>query len=162
MIKKDIIHLSGVTLAYLIYNGYFSTKGNHLRTAMRNIPDPSKDNRPLGEDAWIETENLIAVADGVGSWTRRGHDAGIFARELCAHFVERFNMRKSETLVEILSESVKETVATGTSTFVACELDSKEPILRTINLGDSGYRIFRQGSLLYRSTEQQHRFNAPF
>ena len=82
---------------------------NHFKTAMRSIPDPSKENRPLGEDAWIQSQTLVAVADGVGSWTKRGHDSGIFARELCNHFVQRFKTRTTESLVEILSESVKDT-----------------------------------------------------
>ena len=32
----------------------------------------------------------------------------------------------------------------------------------TANLGDSGFRVIRDGSIIHRSEEQQHYFNTPF
>jgi hypothetical protein len=61
-----------------------------LISAYCNIPHHEKAYRG-GEDAWICTESLIAVADGVGGWNRKGVDPGIFARELCSHVLSRFN-----------------------------------------------------------------------
>lgn len=35
-------------------------------------------------------------------------------------------------------------------------------VLRSANLGDSGFMLYRNGALVYRSKEQQHDFNFPF
>lgn len=35
-------------------------------------------------------------------------------------------------------------------------------VLRSANLGDSGFMLYRHGALVYRSKEQQHDFNFPF
>lgn len=61
-----------------------------LISAYSNIPHHEKAYRG-GEDAWICTDSLIAVADGVGGWNRKGVDPGIFARELCRHIIARYN-----------------------------------------------------------------------
>ena len=38
-----------------------------------------------GEDAMAVTNNMIAVADGVGGWAESGVDPAIFSRRLCAN-----------------------------------------------------------------------------
>lgn len=69
---------------------------NSLLTGYCNIPHAKKAHRG-GEDAWIATDSLIAVADGVGGWNKKGVDPGIFARELCAHVLKRYeNWRVNE------------------------------------------------------------------
>ena len=35
-----------------------------------------------GEDAFTVSKTLIAVADGVGGWARRGVDPGLFSKQL--------------------------------------------------------------------------------
>jgi hypothetical protein len=62
---------------------------NTLVSAYKNIPHWEKAHRG-GEDAWICTDSLVAVADGVGGWNRKGVDPGIFARELCSHVMNRY------------------------------------------------------------------------
>ena len=61
------------------------------------------------------------------------------------------------------------TKAKGTSTFVMALMYEDEPFLKTLNLGDSGVMIVRPPttpkedlSILFRSKEQQYRFNYPF
>jgi len=41
------------------------------------------------------SENLLAVADGVGGWASKGVDPGIFARELCGHVMHLFKEQRS-------------------------------------------------------------------
>ena len=65
-------------------------KGNFFSAGYANIPHYKKKDRG-GEDAWIVDQNLLAVADGVGGWNKRGVDPGIFARELCAHVKNLFH-----------------------------------------------------------------------
>lgn len=65
-------------------------------------------------------------------------------------------------------ESVKKTTQVGSSTCVMCMLDVDRPMLRTCNLGDSGYLIARfspnqeKFDLVFRSQEQQYSFNFPY
>ena len=66
-----------------------SSTPNTLTTGYCNIPHAKKAYRG-GEDAWIATDALVAVADGVGGWNKKGVDPGIFARELCAHVLSRY------------------------------------------------------------------------
>ena len=47
-------------------------------------------------------------------------------------------------LWEMLCESVKNTQAIGTCTFVMALIDEEDPLLRGLNLGDSGYMILRK------------------
>lgn len=48
---------------------------------MTQIPYYKKRERG-GEDAFVISEEILTVADGVGGWNRKGVDPGIFAREL--------------------------------------------------------------------------------
>jgi protein phosphatase PTC7 len=41
-------------------------------------------------------------------------------------------------------------------------LEKKSGLLSTANLGDSGFLIYRDGSIIVRSKEQTHFFNAPY
>ena len=41
-------------------------------------------------------------------------------------------------------------------------LDKESLMLHTANIGDSGFRVFRGGVVVHRSTEQQHYFNTPY
>jgi len=45
---------------------------------------------------------------------------------------------------ELLVQSVKETKAMGSSTFVMALIDAEDPHLRTLNLGDSAVMIVRK------------------
>ena len=63
-------------------------------------------------------------------------------------------------------KAVKENKFTGSSTACLAKLDEKTDILESINLGDSGYRVFRRSDegmkLVYATVEQQHEFNFPY
>lgn len=61
-------------------------------------------------------------------------------------------------LWELLVQSVKQTQARGTSTYVMALLDEDYPHLRTLNLGDSGVIILRKNdsglATVFRSEER--------
>jgi hypothetical protein len=46
-------------------------------------------------------------------------------------------------LRDMLIQSVKETKAMGTCTYVMAWIDPKESLIETLNLGDSGFLIIR-------------------
>lgn len=125
------------------------------------------------------SEELCGVADGVGGWNRKGVDPGIFSRELSARvWAEYAKMRKTGAktyevnIRQLLIDQVAKTKVMGTSTFVMALMYEDEPFLKTLNLGDSGVLIVRppngdnqsseDHSLLFRSREQQYRFNHPY
>ena len=50
----------------------------------------------------------------------------------------------------------------GSSTACIMVLDKKSQTLHSANLGDSGFLVIRQGSVVHHSSEQQHYFNTPY
>lgn len=50
----------------------------------------------------------------------------------------------------------------GSSTACLGILDKENGQLETLNLGDSGFCIFRNGQTFYKSKEQYHDLNVPF
>ena len=71
------------------------------------------------------SDQLIAVADGVGGWNDHGVDPGLFSRELCANVWEEYKNKKLGTLnlKDILVNAVKKSKNKGSSTFVMAGLD---------------------------------------
>ncbi|MED6224774.1 hypothetical protein PIB30_087404 [Stylosanthes scabra] len=121
--------------------------------------------KPLGEDAHFicEEESTMGVADGVGGWAKHGIDAGDYARELMSNVAKAVKHEPEGyvNLRRVLNEAYLQTKANGSSTASIVTVD-KEHVFHAINVGDSGFMIFRNNKLLYRSTIQQHRFNRPY
>ncbi|KAA8528218.1 hypothetical protein F0562_035531 [Nyssa sinensis] len=123
-----------------------------------------KHSKPQGDDAHficIEKQT-IGVADGVGGWTKKGVDAGQYARELMANSV---NTIQNETRGDVdprrvLHEAYSYTNVEGSST--ACILTLKDNHLHVANVGDSGFLLIREGEDVYQSPIQQHSFNCPY
>lgn len=77
------------------------------------------------------SDQLLAVADGVGGWNDVGVDPALFSRELCKHawdeFVHDKNFGKHGlfdlNLKSILIRAVQKTKSKGSSTFVMAALD---------------------------------------
>ena len=53
-------------------------------------------------------------------------------------------------------------VSSGGSTACVGVLNKEKHVLSVANLGDSGFLILRNHSVLVKSKEQQHYFNAPY
>jgi len=107
---------------------------------------------------------MIMVADGVGSWTKRGTDPGLFTKNMCGRagqlYAEDYHNRD---LKSILVEAVRRSPEKGSCTAVIASLESDT--LSTLNLGDSGYVLYSHDpefKQVFRSKEQQHRFNCPY
>jgi len=167
--------------------------GNVLHSGVCMIPHIEKRDKG-GEDAYVVTKDnaVIAVADGVGGWNKKGVDPALFSNELTRHFKSKYeNMRQLSSKVvvesledtpkkqsdislkELLVDSVKDTKSIGTSTFVAAMVHEQEPLLYGLNLGDSGYMIVRPKTasvdannlpydMVFRTEEQQYKFNHPY
>lgn len=142
-----------------------------FRLAGVERPAPEKAHKGGGgEDAHFYTENCIAVADGVGGWNTRGVDPSLYSKRLMKEIKDALAADSQKFLRDPKALAV--TAAgrndqTGTSTLVIVTLDAQTGLLRTANIGDSGYLILRRNAskkfeLVFRSEEQQHSFNFPF
>jgi protein phosphatase PTC7 len=130
-----------------------------LTAGVRQIPHPEKAHKG-GEDAYVLSDSFIAVADGVGGWNDVGVDPALFSKELCTNLWEEYSMRADLDLKSIFVQAVKKTKNKGSSTMVIASLDPyTQGVLKTLNLGDSGYILARgeesgeEYKLLYRSPE---------
>ncbi|KAF3976151.1 hypothetical protein CMV_000647 [Castanea mollissima] len=120
-----------------------------------------------GDDAHFicAEKNTIGMADGVGGWARFGIDAGKYARQLMSNVVTAVQkqqppLNRIVDLRQALEEGFLNTKAMGSST--ACIVTFKDYYLRAINVGNSGFMIFRNSKCVYKSRIQQHGFNYPY
>ncbi|KAF9227935.1 protein serine/threonine phosphatase 2C [Gyrodon lividus] len=129
----------------------------------------------------------LGVADGVGGWVDSGVDPSLFAQTLMYHAyrysrdswagepeidptqdyevrerVEGWEMTPYECL-ELAYHGVlrEKLVQAGSSTACLLSLNTSSGVLRTANLGDSGFLIIRSSSVIYREPAQTHFFNCP-
>ncbi|GAV67380.1 SpoIIE domain-containing protein [Cephalotus follicularis] len=118
----------------------------------------------LGEDAFFvnQKKQTLGIADGVGGWSRRGIDAGKYARELMSNSVISLCDESGGTVnpKRVLNKAYANTKAKGSST--ACIITLKGRWLYAANVGDSGFMVFRDKQCVYKSPIQQHGFNHPY
>jgi len=122
---------------------------------------PKKDR---GEDALFISSDAraIGLADGVGGWAQHGINPFDFPETLMAEIHQIVMSTASSDVLSILNEAYLNTHGvTGSSTVVLAILDSTD-VLRTITLGDSGFRVIRNSRVVYASIEQQHSPNKPY
>ncbi|KAK4271771.1 hypothetical protein QN277_020413 [Acacia crassicarpa] len=137
------------------------------------LPKPDR-KKPRGEDCYfmLSDRNTVGVADGVGGWSSKGIDAGQYALELMQHAMLA-TLRQPKGSVNprtVLNKAFQRTKSEGSST--ACIATLKQNFgensnqeyysLHAVNVGDSGFMLFRNLKLVYRSPTQQHRFNTPY
>jgi len=124
------------------------------------IPHPAKRAKG-GEDAYFFSSdmNVAGIADGVGGWADLGVDPAVYSRSLMEG--ARLEAEHSRDPLEIMSAGYTHSAeVTGSSTCCICVLDGH--VLRSANLGDSGFMVIRGLDIIYRSKEQQHAFNSPY
>lgn len=151
-----------------------------------------------GEDAICITpmqnsvhDLCLAVADGVGGWTEEGVDPALFSQALMYYLTKSaatsqpalYSPKKllSDAYQAVLKEPA---VSLGSSTACVITLDGAQRMLRSANLGDSGYIVLREGArddanatrgkargakrgqlpdnVLYVAPPLQYSFNAPY
>ncbi|KAF7338300.1 Protein phosphatase [Mycena venus] len=130
----------------------------------------------------------LGVADGVGGWIEQGIDCSMFSQALMyyahRHFEngwagepeidptietasnappEGVEMAPSTALQLAYQDVLKDkSVEAGSSTGCLLTLNASSGILRSANLGDSGFCIVRSSSMFYNSSPQTHFFNCPW
>ncbi|XP_059623880.1 probable protein phosphatase 2C 55 isoform X2 [Cornus florida] len=118
---------------------------------------------PGQDDHFICSEqNTIGVADGVGGWSKKGVDAGDYARQLMDNTMTAI-YDQTEGPIDpkgVLNEAFLKTNLKGSST--ACIITLTGNKLHAANIGDSGFLLLREGEVVYQSPVQQRRFNCPY
>ncbi|CAN6720382.1 unnamed protein product [Malus baccata var. baccata] len=177
--------LSLLMLKYVNYYGIIDNNncyGQETKTNLHEMVCESvylpKDNK-LGEDAHFicPDKQTISVADGVGGWAKKGIDAGRYARELmnnafiAVHNPNNINVQKGKRKVadmigavdprKVLQETYAKTKEKGSSTACILSLNKESGVLHAVNVGDSGFLLFRN-KVVYQSPTQQRRFNCPY
>jgi len=129
---------------------------------LTQLPHPEKEYKG-GEDGYFATNYAIGVADGVGSYARKGMDPGKFAKNImdeCEKYLEEHP--DLEELKKAVDHSLKmvqrRNIMGGTTVCLAVLHEDK---LIGFNLGDSRFVIIRNGKLAYETKEGQHVFNCP-
>ncbi|ODQ64409.1 protein serine/threonine phosphatase 2C [Nadsonia fulvescens var. elongata DSM 6958] len=188
-VKPNFFPSSQRPLSYLVSPAFVAKTRNPNKKLRSSVSDAVRKRRPAtGEDAFFcasleagsscltgDTVKDVAlgVADGVGGWAELGIDSADFSHSLCE---EMASMAKSyindELPVTKLSpdkllaeayynvESAGQVLAGGSTACVG--VATSDGKLTVANLGDSGFFIFRNGTVIYQSEIQTHAFNTPY
>ncbi|GAA5867946.1 hypothetical protein JCM3774_004733 [Rhodotorula dairenensis] len=133
----------------------------------------------VGEDAYFLRPDSLGVADGVGGWSgHAGANSARWARKFMHHcsaelaryenidddmFLHYYEVDPVEVMQRAYEKTLsecKEEGTIGSSTALLAVLRNDE--LRLANLGDCSCCVIRGDEYIFRTEEQQHRFNYPF
>ena len=147
-----------------------AAKGEYPRVAVSPRPNEA------GEDSFFVVSDLpnnersvaLGVADGVGTWRLRGIDPSSVSRGLMKHAQDHLTIARPpldlrSTLQTSFDRLMREReVKGGSCTASLLLLDAKARQLTSLNLGDSGFLIHRDGKIPAQSVPQLVAFNTPF
>ncbi|CAL1704761.1 unnamed protein product [Somion occarium] len=129
----------------------------------------------------------LGIADGVGGWVDAGVDPSLFSQALMYHAhryakvswpgepetdpnldyeereqVDGWELTPQECMELAHGQVLREHfVKAGSSTACIVNLNAANGILRSANLGDSGFCIIRSSNVIYNQAPQTHFFNCP-
>ena len=144
-----------------------------LRTGSCSLPHPEKVDTG-GEDAFFVSSDscVMGVADGVGGWRESGIDPGDYSRTLmrtaCDFFDSRDGARApedtkawEETVRAALDSAHQQTRMPGSSTACILALNAHDRYISAAHLGDSGFMVVRNGTVVFQTPPLQHFFDCP-
>lgn len=130
-----------------------------LATASLMIPHPAKSSTN-GEDALFATPTNIGIYDGVGGNNEHGVDPGPYARNM-ARLTKKYSLENPGTCpMKGAQFAARRNYLMGSCT--VCHVALRRGRLETVNVGDSGFSVFRDGKEVYTSTDTLHAFNSPY
>jgi protein phosphatase PTC7 len=123
-------------------------------------PEKSK-----GEDAYFVSDESRAfgLADGVSQWKMLNIDPSAYSLRMMnesKRLIDQKGLRDTRTILRRAFEECQIDTL-GSCTVVLFALDEYDTVWSS-SIGDSGFRVIRQGKIVYRSLPQQHEPNQPF
>jgi len=142
------------------------TEKLRLNSQVYVIPHPQKQKKG-GEDAFFVSKNglAIGVSDGVGGWSDRGIDPSLYSKTLMRETklaYEELNLIDPLDSLKSAAKKANKILGSATACILSIDETGQHTILKSANLGDSGYMLIRNGCVLYRTKEQQFNFNFPY
>lgn len=150
-----------------------STAQLALYTGACCLPHPEK-LATGGEDAYFisASRTAIGVADGVGGWRESGVDPGDYSRQFMRTACEYFDTHRGaagagdtaaweEHARAALAIAHQKTRLPGSSTACVLTLNAAERWVSAANLGDSGFILVRNGTVVFSTPPLQHFFDCP-
>ncbi|CAF1023739.1 unnamed protein product, partial [Brachionus calyciflorus] len=131
------------------------TKGNNIPQQNRSIQAGD-----FGDDSGMIAENsnciVIGLADGAGGNRNIGIDPKIFSRSLLGYSVE---ILKNENILpnqmaKLACKSIhilESKHIDGSGTLCLLALNKRNNFIHSLNIGDSGFRLIRNGSIVHKS-----------
>ncbi|CAN8327257.1 unnamed protein product [Cochlearia groenlandica] len=129
--------------------------------AETHVPDISEALAGREDAYFISDYNWLGIADGVSHWSFEGIIKGTYAQELmsnCQKIISNETEKITEP-VQVLQKSVNETKSRGSSTALIAHLENNK--LNIANIGDSGFLVIRNGTVLQKSSPMFHHFCFP-
>ncbi|KAJ9100214.1 hypothetical protein QFC20_005491 [Naganishia adeliensis] len=124
-----------------------------------------------GEDFFFirqggDSKTILGLSDGVGGWASEGVDPSLFSQALMWHAYKQSDRNPSASVQKVLSSAYEgvmkeDAVPCGSATACLSSFDSSTGTLESINLGDSGFSIIRNGEIFFEAPAQTHYFNCP-
>ncbi|CAF1251591.1 unnamed protein product [Rotaria sordida] len=118
-------------------------------------------NGDFGDDAGMIVENrnfcFVGLADGAGGNRSYGINPADFSRAIlaaCEKILHRNNFKPNQLprLIKSAMQQVEASEVQGSSTLCLLALDKQEHTLTSLNIGDSGFVIYRNNEIYCRST----------
>jgi len=130
------------------------------------IPHDDKKHRG-GEDSADSSDQVLAVADGVGGWVHMGINPGLFSMTLTQSIVDLVKAKPKIGPSDLVYGGCMEAAKKyeGSATAVAVKIVNDHTI-EAVNLGDSGYALFHVRpdntlDMYFKSKSQQKTHNFP-
>ncbi|KTW29343.1 hypothetical protein T552_01298 [Pneumocystis carinii B80] len=154
-----------------ILEGLSSSLDSSWEILEKGIRNTSQDSFFISNTKEIKgkKETAIGIFDGVGGWQSFSIDVKRFSWGLSDRIVKIYEneVLRGDTVVDSLRKGFKEVlldknIIGGGTTVCLGQFYYDKGNIRVLNLGDSGYSIYRYGKLFFKSKIQSHFFNAPF
>ncbi|CAN6918392.1 unnamed protein product [Brassica oleracea] len=138
------------------------SKAFYLESGFASFQNPNKALTGREDAYFISDNNWLGIADGVSQWSFEGISEGKYAQELtsnCQKIISAETAEICDDPVHVLHRSVNETKSSGSSTALIAHLSNNE--LQIANIGDSGFMVVRNRTVLQKSSPIFHHFCFP-
>lgn len=124
----------------------------------------------FGDDAGFTTQsneqNFLGISDGAGGNLMYGYDPRLFSESLmrnCSNLAQtgKYPINEPKRLLCHAFDRVQNENCFGSATACVVGIDCHNGQLHSVNIGDSGYVIVRNGRVIYRSRSQKMNGDCP-